>query len=893
MGWLRQLMGEAQPKIGSFDGLAGRLIGHPDWPRDSRSQLRSLAALLSKLDRGAELEWLADRAHVQHIAAEVLGCPLSSIQAGLGVKLSDADQQQRRFRFDEARFARPLQLVEEPLPPGFPSAVQLPGAWQGLWWHATPGAGRGLLGQWLKARGLARVEVVNDASRAAQLLAALNDGANEPLFIDLLGEIGPLATTPPPKHGWVCVASNELPQHAAWQVVRSPEVATYLKALVAWLAPRLPKDGNFDAAGALSWLHSQVDDSLLDGFGTVLGLLGLVDEFGVEKLAKRPLDQVARAFVSEKLRLALSRGSNEAAWLGERGFDVLVGMAERALSAGTMWQAVRSESQWLELVPEEFQRGVDQEWARLALSKAVSRSAAKELEGALQKLQPGAFRIVRALRSTGLLRQQGAGFSFAPHWLGRVVETQAFATLLDSSAFHWGEALLAERSAPRIVRALYERFVDEDFAALEELLELDAAQNPAYSAAAEGCFRALGLALGEGCAVPSELLTAIYEEQCELLVQVGKHELPQPRIGYRGSDARLQPGAFYLAALAISAELPERGVPKHPVLHPWAERVLDTRFEAALTHIARWLQTLSGPDETRWRRMAVSLVDRLALHLNERNAAGKTVQAAFSDALGEPHELEWPSLLLRELKAGAVNSSWLERLRLQPDALSNVLALCGTRTELWRQLATQLWEIGLGQGMPESALRLFCTRSEALWSATPTSCLLSAVERCAQLGLTVPFAHFTAEQWQYLRDTLPTQAPASLSDPSLWTHAPLAVAWHWLHQEPARAQIATALPILWQRDAALAIKEYDVALQRDAAGTGATVVQLLAATPLEQGAALIPWLTSAASKPGASIAMVDAARQLLHRQVAQRTAGFREAYTLLDTLERRTRRSPV
>ncbi|HEX2879581.1 MAG TPA: hypothetical protein VHO25_08585, partial [Polyangiaceae bacterium] len=469
MGWLRQLMGEAQPKIGSFDALAGRLIGHPDWPRDSRTQLRSLGALLSKLDRGTDLEWLADRAHVQHIAAEVLSCPLSSIQEGLGVRLQDADRQLRRVRFDNVRFARPLHLLEEPLPPGFPSAVQHPGAWQGLWWHAPPGAGRGLLGQWLKARGLARVEVVDDAEHALRLLDDLNAGANEPLFVELATDAqAVIGESPPPRRGSLCIACSELPRQPAWQVVQSPNIDSYLQALVAWLAPRLPKDGNFDAEAALDWLRDHAADSLLDSFGTALGLLGLIDEFGIDNLAKRPLDQVARAFVGEKLKLALSRGSSEAAWLGERGFEVLVGMAERALGAGATWQAVRSESAWLDLVPEEFQRSVDQEWARLALAKAVSRSAAKELETALEKLQPGAFRIVRALRSAGLLREQGAGLSFAPHWLGRVVQIQAFEAILDSSAFHWGEALLSPRSAPRIVNALQQRFVAEDFTALEE-----------------------------------------------------------------------------------------------------------------------------------------------------------------------------------------------------------------------------------------------------------------------------------------------------------------------------------------------------------------------------------------------------------------------------------------
>jgi hypothetical protein len=889
MGWLRQLMGEAEPKIRSFDALAAALIGHPDWPRDSHTQLRSLGALLSKLDRGAELAWLADRVHVQHLAAQVLGCPLSSIQAGLGARLADSDRQRRRFRFDEVRFARPLELVDEALPPGFPSAVQHPGAWQRLWWHAPSGSGRSLLGQWLAARGLARVELVHDGERAATLLDELRDGATLPLFIELLGDGAALGATAPPEHGQYCIASSEVPQHASWQLVRSPKIDSYLKALVAWLAPRLPKDGNFDPEGALEWLQQRVDGSLLDSFGAALGLLGLVDEFGVDNLAKKPLDQVARAFVSEKLKLALSRGSSEAQWLGERGFEVLLGMAERALGTGENFRAVRSESAWLERVPDEFRQGMDQEWARLALSRAVSRSAAKELETALQKLQPGAFRIVRALRSAGLLRSNGAGLGFAPHWLAGVLEAQAFESLFSSSAFHWGEALLAGRHTARIVTALQQRFMNDDFATLEELLELDAAQNPAYAAAIEASFRALGLALGEGTkTAPAELVTALYEEQRELLLQLGPRELPQPRIGYRDSDVVLQPGAFYLAALAISAELPERGVPKQPVLHPWAERVLDTRFDSLLTCIATWLGTLHGEQASSFRRVAVNLVDRLSLHLGE-GGGSKGIQAAFVDALGEPHELEWPSLLLRELKAGALNPIWLERLARRPEALLDIHALCAGRLEPWQHVIGQLWELWRAHEMPSGALQAFCAHGERCWPAAPTTCLPDALLRATKLSLTIPFAELSPEQWQHLQGTLSVQIPALLQEPQLWTHAPLPVAWHWLTSKAAEPQLAMALSVVWQRDPTRAIAEYEAALQRDTAGAVAT--RLIASTPPRHWAMLTPWLkTVTTSKPGAAVVVVDAARRLLHEQVAQRGEGFREAYALLDELERRGRR---
>jgi hypothetical protein len=420
---------------------------------------------------------------------------------------------------------------------------------------------------------------------------------------------------------------------------------------------------------------------------------------------------------------------------------------------------------------------------------------------------------------------------------------------------------------------------------LEDLLELDAPGNPAHAAAVEGCFRALGFALAEGSTVPSELLTALYEEQRDLLVQLDKHGLPKPRIAHGDAEARLQHGAFYLSALAVSAELPERGVPKHPVLHPWAEPVVDARFEAVLDCVCDWLRSLRGEEEARWRQLAVSLVDRLALHLSENGA--RTARAVFVDETGEPHELEWPSLLLRELKAGALSGAWLERLQRRPDAAANIRALCGSGAEPWQTLATRLWELWREQGSTEVPLRAWSEWSNGFWAAAPAPCLIAVLEHSAKLELAVPFAELTAEQWQHLGDTLPERAPGLLANRALWTHVPLAVAGHWLQTEAVQTHLTIALQILWQRDPGWVLEEYEANLQRS---SGSLIVQLLDATPVEHGRALIPWLKTATSRPGAAISLVDVARRLLHLQVAQRTAGFREAYTLLDELERRGRR---
>src|SRR5688572_5751989 len=157
MGWLRDLMEASTPPFRSFGALARRVLESPDWPADTAPQPRSLAALFSKLDRRIELEWLGDRPAVQRVLAECLGRPLAEITGVLGLSASPLTDTTSRFRFEDAPYVRPLDLLREGLCPGFPAELTLPVTWRRLWWHAPPGSGRRLVGAWLEARGLCHV----------------------------------------------------------------------------------------------------------------------------------------------------------------------------------------------------------------------------------------------------------------------------------------------------------------------------------------------------------------------------------------------------------------------------------------------------------------------------------------------------------------------------------------------------------------------------------------------------------------------------------------------------------------------------------------------------------------------------------------------------------------
>lgn len=111
MGWLRDLMRGAEPPVRSFGALARAALSHSAWPEQVRTRERSLATVLSKLDRDLDLEWLADRADVQRVLAEVLGCAVADVQAAVVAGTQQPDRATRRVRLEDLRYARALDLT--------------------------------------------------------------------------------------------------------------------------------------------------------------------------------------------------------------------------------------------------------------------------------------------------------------------------------------------------------------------------------------------------------------------------------------------------------------------------------------------------------------------------------------------------------------------------------------------------------------------------------------------------------------------------------------------------------------------------------------------------------------------------------------------------------------
>src|SRR4051794_28774681 len=170
MGWLRDLMDQSDSGCRSYGELARAALESGEWPDESRMAERSLASIFSKLDRNQEADWLTERVGVQRVLSKVLGVPLDDLRAP-GVHAGGAARGDlRRLRLTSLRYARALDLLDEPLCPALPPGVLQPGASGSTFWRAPSGSGRSLVGRFLQARGLAHVIEAASFEEARSLL---------------------------------------------------------------------------------------------------------------------------------------------------------------------------------------------------------------------------------------------------------------------------------------------------------------------------------------------------------------------------------------------------------------------------------------------------------------------------------------------------------------------------------------------------------------------------------------------------------------------------------------------------------------------------------------------------------------------------------------------------
>lgn len=874
MGWLRDLIEQSDSGHRSFGDLARAALKHGDWPAKSQMGERSLASILSKLDRNQEADWLAERAGVQRVLSKVLGVPLDDVRSPASNRGRPLRGDTRRLRLTSLHYARALDLLDEPLCPGLPEAVLVPAAYQSLFWRAPSGSGRSLVGHFLEARGLA---CVIEAATFEEALTRLPERG--PVFIELHAQRAlPLGSAP---RAGLCVAGDFEPGDGNWQKIYSPPVESYLGELVDWVTDRLPADGRFDAQRTLQWLKNEILDSgVLDGLGAALGLCGLADEMGVPSLQRKSVHQLAERFCRERLLSTLDGEALHATWLKRHGYQALVGLGRRVLAdSDAAWDEPRPLATWLELVPLEHQREPDLDWMRSSLSQADSNIRPSDIERAARKIPPGAFRIVRAVQQAELLRasQRDTGnappseipLSLGPRWFSNALRSAATRSLVSGDAHGFGAALLREHAAPDIARELVRRLSDRGSAFIDGLLELEGGDSPAHVAAVDMTFRAAGVALLSGAEIATDSLEALWDEVIEARLEFPRG-LPCPRIEYPTPerDALLSRGLWYLSAFAVSGELGQRAGRRHALLRPWKTREVHPDLRAVCAQIARDLPKNSR--DRSWVLRAFSLISRLRAEVG---------------ALGDmeaPEVLERPAVILDEVAHGVLSWSTVAGIADDELGLPALHALAVERGLPFAAVASAVWQAWSDAQRPSDGAR-FLTPSSAVshwfWPHIPSE-LLHALLADEQLT-TLPYEAFGGAQWQVFLAARGT-AGARVDEARAFALAPTDVLEQaLLSGDESRALCAN----LWQRLPERATQELLHALGSPEAGGVARLRELLRTAPAAQSARVF----EALSRPdvvNVGQEKLTLVRHFLQQHIRERRPGYLEAYERLSGLER-------
>jgi hypothetical protein len=874
MGWLRDLMDQSDSGCRSYGDLARAALENSDWPAESRMGERSLASIFSKLDRSQEADWLAERVGVQRVLSKVLGVPLDDLRAPGTPASATPRGDIRRLRLGSLRYARALDLVDEPLCPGLPPGVLASGSYANTFWRAPSGAGRSLVGRYLQARGLAHVIEASTFEEAAPRMPERG-----PVFIELYAQrMQPLPPAPRPD---VCVAGDFQPRDPSWQVIDSPEVSTYLAELVAWVAARLPSDGRFDAGRTLAWLREEMLPSgILDGLGAALGLCGLADEQGVQALRGKSPQKLAERFCRDRLLATLDPEASHAAWLKRNGYDVLVGLGRRLLAdSDAAWDDPRSLERWLELVPQEHQRDADLDWMRLSLSRVDSGIRPSDIEKAARKIPPGAFRIVRSLQRAEFLRGASndassggppeASLAFGPRWFSNALRLDATRALITGSPNDFGEALLRGHAAPSIARELLQRLADRGSAFIEGVLELEGADSAGHTAAVEMTFRAAGIAVLGGAELASDSIEALWDEALDARLEF-PGELPCPRIEYPAPevDALLSRGIWYLAAFALSRELGQRAGLRHGLLRPWKAREANPQLRELCAIIARDLPT-AAQDRT-WALRAFSLLAQLR---SEIGALG---------ALDSPEVLERPAVILDEVAHGVLSWTTVAGIADTELGLPALQALATERAMPFSSVASAIWEAWDDAQRPASSASFLATDSPHaswFWPHIPADLLEALL--CDARATDIPYESFGDSQWHAFIAALDT-APARAADSRAFALAPDFVLLEALERGVESPALFSAV---WQRAPDHAGTEIVRLLESGDDSELPRLSSLLEAAPSAQFERLSE-LFAQPSLTNLPRVKLSAVRHFLHHYVRWRKPGYAEAYARLSEIER-------
>lgn len=878
MGWLRESMSQAGVK--SFGELARMALAHPEWPEDSRAQPRSLEAILGRLDKREDLDWLADRPGIQQILAELLKLSVSEIRTLL-LDSQGARTTVTRLRLDDLRVARGFDLTQEPLPPTIPERVSLPATWTRCCWIDSAGAGFTLAGQWLAARGLAQCASLETLEEARGLPLA-----GPPLYLELRAELLDAFARDWRGTQPLCIASSchADPRPSAgllppnFELLRSAPIVPCLEQLVDWVLFRLSGRPQSQRSALLSWLNDgPCRWGLVQTLGDALGLVGAFVEGSVDPSQATTKDALLSQWMAHRTSELARDRHRDLASLRQTLPEVLVDMAQSVLiDAPRSLLAPRTVDEWLALVPEHHRRGPDIDWLTTRLVSDNLPMRKPDLERAVQRLPPGAHRIIVALRELSVIRPTSAtGFAIRPHFLGRLADAVARDRLVASAPVIWGEGLLRPSARASLLPILQERAKRQPESLTEDVLEHVDMESAALVCAFETSFVLLGLAVLSGAELSDQLAAALLEEQAALMLNdIG--ELPTTRMfPSEPSGVADLPGTFFLAAWTLSEHSRVQNTVLPAALDPWHCAELPTVWPSLLDRVADCVRAALS-DNCAWFAGAVRLLDRIRHFIGNATGLDQRPHALFLvgsviDAI-ELGVLEWPDV------ESVLSSPW------QWEFLVASLRTRGTTAETLTHAFFSAWTEA---GSTPSGYQLFDRWPRAWFRSAPPRLL-------AQLLLTSQ-----NEPWQIDDDCeLPPSAWQA------WLDARRGIA---LEHEPIRPwQLAPALVVeqvlvshpptsdpirrlIWTRHEQLALRhvERNRTLQPQTAADWLRVAPVEVAPTIAQFGMRSGWLRAADT-------LVLAFQRLLHEAVSRRVDHWRIAYDCLSqaATERRRFDSP-
>ncbi len=545
MGWLRDLMPVAG--IRSLDQLARLALDHPHWPADSSPRPRSLASILGRLDRGAELDWLRERPQAQQALADILHCRAAEIADRLGEAPPSHSELLSRIRLFDLPGGKALDLTTVSLPPTIPLLVAQPKRWEVALWPSASGSGKTLTRAWLKARSLCQTARLDENGWTDSF-----DSAG-PLFVDSVVPVSEPLLARFRARGHVCVAASLFTGSVLTEeLVETPPLAETLAPTIDYLLPLLPRGLGELRPAVETALTALLRDGVIRTLADLIGMLSVIVAHGVVDMNRSSLSKVYRRAVSERLDAALDKRDARTSMLRRNLPEILIAMHHGASDPTRPLSDARSFEDWIDTMPEEYRAGADLDWLRVQLASTELGLRRRELERAEKQLPPGAHRILSALSEAGMLQPVSPSLlALRPHFLVRLSEVLAERELLLRAPSEWGEALLDEQRRGSITRELEHRARRDPAGLVDDLFELLDEQSPALVAAFESTLIVLGHLVLQGVDLPVQLAAPLLKEMAALAF-IDDQNFCRRRIGCRAVLHPLDaPGALPLALLAL------------------------------------------------------------------------------------------------------------------------------------------------------------------------------------------------------------------------------------------------------------------------------------------------------------------------------------------------------